>query len=115
MKNKTIRKVTGMLIALLLAVAQLCTAVPEVQAAAKTLNITDLSLSVGQSQKLKVSGVKQVKWSSSKKSVATVSKNGTVKAKKAGTATITATFSGKKLKCSVTVHKFSKSQIMVDC
>ncbi len=40
----------------------------------KTLNITDLSLSVGQSQKLKISGGGKVKWSSSKKSVVSVSK-----------------------------------------
>lgn len=50
----------------------------------KALNITDLSLSVGQSQKIKVLNVRKVKWSSSKKSVASVSKKGVVKAKKAG-------------------------------
>lgn len=111
-KSKTIRRFTALLLALLLAAGQFCTGRMDIQAASKTktLNITDLSLSVGQSQKLKVSGRKKVKWSTSKKSVATVNKEGTVKAKKAGTATITATVSGKKLKCSVVVHKFSSTK-----
>ena len=67
-----------------------------VQAAGKqkALNITDLSLSVGQSQKLKVLNGKKVRWSSSKKSVASVSKKGVVKAKKTGKTTITAKVSG---------------------
>ena len=45
-----------------------------------------------------------VKWKSSKTSVATV-ENGIVTAKKAGKATITATYKGKKYKCKVTVKK----------
>ena len=111
-KSKTIRRFTALLLALLLAAGQFCIGRMDIQAASKTktLNITDLSLSVGQSQKLKVSGGKKVKWSTSKKSVATVNKEGTVKAKKAGTATITATVSGKKLKCRVVVHKFSSGE-----
>lgn len=46
----------------------------------------------------------QVKWSSSKKSVVSVSSTGTIKAKKKGTATITATAEGKKYKYKVTVY-----------
>lgn len=74
---------------------------------APKLSATKLTLFVGDSKKLTVTNGKNVKWTSSQKSVATVSKNGTVKAKKAGTATITASVSGKKLKCVVTVKKAS--------
>ena len=77
------------------------------QAAAKVkLNTTKVTLSVGDTKQLKVSGTKKkVTWSSSKKSVATVSKKGKVTAKKAGTATITAKVGKKKLTCKVTVSK----------
>lgn len=48
---------------------------------------------------------KKVKWSSNKKSVAAVSKNGKVTAKKAGTATITAQVGKTKKSCKITVLK----------
>lgn len=116
-KNKRLRSLTGMMMALLLVVGHFFTGGADVFAASKqvALNITDISLSVGQSQKLKVSNEKKVKWSSSKKSVVSVSKNGTIKAKKVGTATITAKVSGKKLKCNVVVHKPSakKKDVLV--
>lgn len=63
-----------------------------------------LTLSVGESKTLKVKNTKKkVKWSSGKKSVASVSKKGRVKAKKKGTAVITAKVAKTKLKCRVTV------------
>ena len=63
----------------------------EAEAATIKLNRTSLSLHVGKSATLKVKGTTaKAKWTSSKKSVATVSKKGKVKAKKAGTTTITA-------------------------
>lgn len=46
---------------------------------------------------------KAVKWSSSKKKVASVTKNGKIKAKKKGKTTITAKLRGKKVSCRVTV------------
>lgn len=46
---------------------------------------------------------KEVTWTSSNKSVATVTKTGLVRAKDYGTATITATVDGKKYKCTVSV------------
>lgn len=46
----------------------------------------------------------KVKWTSNKKSVATVSSCGTVTAKGVGKATITATCGGKSVKCKVTVE-----------
>ena len=44
------------------------------------------------------------KWKSSKKSVATVSSSGKVKARRKGTARITATYHGKKYTCTVMVQ-----------
>ena len=71
------------------------------------LSKKSLKLRVGSSSKLKVSYAKDdsvKKWKSSKTRVATVSKKGTVKAKKVGTAKITVTLkSGKKATCTVRV------------
>lgn len=65
-----------------------------------------LKLNVKDTYTLKMTGTKKsVKWTSNKKSVATVSSKGKVTAKKAGTATITATVGGKKYTCKVTVAK----------
>ena len=65
------------------------------------------TLTVGQKITLRVKnrGKKKVKWSSSNKKVATVSSKGKVKAKRKGTAVITAKTGEKKLKCRVTVRK----------
>ena len=75
-----------------------------VYAAKPKLNKTSATITAGKTVQLKVKGTKaKVKWSSNKKSVATVTKNGKVKGIKEGTATITAKVAGKKLKCKVTV------------
>ena len=74
-----------------------------------TLNKKTLTLKKGKSATLKVSLPKNTAsykktFTSSNKSVATVSSSGKVTAKKAGTATITVkTFNGKTYKCKVTV------------
>lgn len=75
-----------------------------------TLNRSALSLEVGQTYKLSTTVLpasaadKSITWSSSKTDVASVSSNGTVNAKKAGTAVITATATnGKSASCTVTV------------
>lgn len=76
------------------------------QAAKKApkLNKKKLTLTVGDTAKLKVKNTKKkIKWSSSKKAVATVTKKGKIKAKKAGKTTITAKVGKKKLTCKVTV------------
>lgn len=77
------------------------------QAATVKLSKKSLTLEVGKTATLKISGSKKtVTWSSNKKSVATVSNKGkvtTVTAVAAGKATITATVSGKKYNCTVTV------------
>lgn len=117
LQHKSIRKITVVLLALFLITGQFLAGEVSVQAAGKqkSLNITDLSLSVGQSQKIKVLNGRKVKWNSSKRSVASVSKKGIVKAKKAGKTTITAKVSGKKLKCNVVVRKMSakKKDVLV--
>jgi len=83
-----------------------------------TLSKTKLDLNVGSSQKLTYTvknntGSISVTWSSSNKSVATVDKSGNVKGVKAGTATITATYTyeGVKYKktCAVTVKQNSST------
>lgn len=72
------------------------------------LNKKKVSLAVGGKVTLKLKNwKKRVTWSSSKKSVATVSGKGVVKAKKKGTAKITAKAGGKKYVCRVTVTKTS--------
>ena len=76
---------------------------PEVVEAKVKINKKVLSLEVGQSRNLKITGTsKKVKWSSSDKSVATVSKKGSVKAIAPGSATITAKVGKKKYTCEVT-------------
>ena len=73
---------------------------------AVTISAKKKTLYIGKSFTLKIRGTdKAVKWSSSNKSVATVSAKGKVTAKKAGTAVITAKVGGKKLVCKVTVKK----------
>lgn len=74
------------------------------------LNRSALSLEVGETGKLSATvrpdsaADKSITWSSSKTDVASVSSNGTVTAKKAGTAVITATTTnGKSASCTVTV------------
>lgn len=75
-----------------------------------TLNKYTLNLEVGKTRKLSATVLpasaadKSITWSSSKTDVASVSSNGTVTAKKAGTAVITATATnGKSASCTVTV------------
>lgn len=75
-----------------------------------TLNHSTLTLEAGKIRKLSATVLpasatdKTVAWSSSKPDVASVSSNGTVTAKKAGTAVITATATnGKSASCTVTV------------
>lgn len=98
---------------LFLAVCMLVTMTPQtgisVQAAEKIkISKKTLTLKAGESKTLKLKNVKKkdikkIKWSSSKKKVATVSKKGKVKAVGIGKAKITAKYKGKKYVCKVTV------------
>ncbi len=68
------------------------------------LNYKKVTLPVGKTVKLKVKRAKgKVKWKSNKKKIATVTKNGTVKAKKVGKAKITAKVAKKKYTCKITI------------
>ena len=71
-----------------------------------SLNKKTLTLSPGETFNLKLTGVSKskVKWKTSNKSVVTVSK-GKLKAKKVGSARITATYKKKKYVCKITVSK----------
>ena len=72
------------------------------------LKKSSLNLYTGSKYQLQVTGTKsKVKWTSSNKAVATVTSNGLVAAKKAGTATIIATIGSKKYTCKVLIKKGS--------
>lgn len=78
--------------------------------AAPRLNYKKITLVQGKKKQLKVRNLKKgqkVKWYSTKKSIATVSKKGVVKAKKKGTAYIVAKVGKKKYRCKVSVRKKS--------
>lgn len=75
----------------------------KVQAAVK-ISSTKKTMYKGYTYKLKVTGTdKEVKWSSSDKSKATVNSKGKVYVKKNGKVTITAKVGGKKYNCKVTI------------
>lgn len=83
------------------------------QADTPALNAKSLLMKKGQSFKLKLSNASGAAWKSSNKKVAAVTKAGKVKAKKAGTATITARYQGKSYKCAVTVSGGKKKALVV--
>lgn len=86
--------------------AGIVTPVTTAQAAAKVkLNVTKKTLNVGKTYTLKLKNASgKVTWKSNKKSVATVTSKGKVKAIAEGTATITATNKKKNYKCKITVE-----------
>jgi Leucine-rich repeat (LRR) protein len=88
--------------------------VPKVVAASTIkLNKESLSVMVGTTYQLKITGTtKNISWKSSDSSVTTVTKNGTVKGIKIGTATITATINKKEYKCKVTVKIYDDNIIV---
>jgi len=75
------------------------------------LNKTKVELKVGEKVKLRLSNAKNVKWSSNKKKVATVSKKGVVTAKKNRKAVISAKHKKKTYKCKVTVKDKMKNVV----
>ncbi len=117
MKTKATSRIFKQTFAWILAVMMVFSIFPATQVNAATkpkLSKTKITMTVGQSKKLKVKGIskkraKRIKWKSSKKKVVTVTKTGKIKARKAGKATITAKVGKKKLKCKVTVKKSKKS------
>lgn len=86
-----------------------------VEAAAKpALNKKAATLTAGKTFQLKMRNTrKKAKWTSSNKEVASVSKEGLVKAKKRGMATITAKIGKKKYRCIVKVEKIKVKAVKI--
>lgn len=108
-RKKLIKQSIASLLSLSLLSAGIFLPAPHASAAKIKLNKSKLNLVVGKTYKLKLSKKKgKIKWTSSKKKVASVNAKGVIKAKKVGKATITAVMKGKKYKCKVTVKKAKK-------
>ena len=115
-KTKATSRIFKQTFAWILALMMIFSVFPATQVNAATkpkLSKTKITMTVGQSKKLKVKGIskkraKRIKWKSSKKKVVTVTKTGKLKARKAGKATITAKVGKKKLKCKVVVKRKRK-------
>lgn len=98
------KKIVSLLLAMLLCLSLAAPA--STYAATVKINKTKLTLYEGNTYSLRVTGAtKSISWKSSDTSIATVASNGKVKAIKAGSATITATASSKKLTCKLTVKE----------
>lgn len=107
------KKAVGVLLTAVMVLSAV--SVPAGAKSAEKLNKTDVSLAVGESVSLKVTGTKQkATWSSSDKSVAAVTKSGKVTAKKTGKATVSAKLKKKTLKCKVTVIATPESGVVMD-
>jgi len=74
------------------------------EAAAIGLNKSNINVNVGETYQLKLVGTKsKVKWSSGKKSIATVSSDGLITAKKVGSIIVSANADGIEYNCTVNV------------
>lgn len=98
--RKYLKAAVSLMLAVLLA---LTFAVFPSQASALGLNATSITITKGYAATLKVTDGSKASWSSSDKTVATVSSTGKVVGKSVGTATITATVNGTSLTCNVKV------------
>lgn len=110
--KKTIR--SFLLFTLILTLVFLINSIPlnqfstQAQAAVTKINKTQLSLYEGHTSTLKITGTSSiVKWSSSDKTIASVTSAGKVTTKNSGTAIITGKVGKKKYQCRVTVLKVS--------
>ena len=78
---------------------------------------TKVDLQVGGKTRLRINGgTEKAKWKSSNPAVVTVSSNGTLRGKKTGKATVTATLNGYKLSCKVNVytHMLNRSSLTLE-
>ncbi len=109
MKKRMPMVMAGLILAGMLLITGVCDKMPGSVATAATsikLNKTKTTAFIGKKRYLSVSGTKKkVTWSSSNRSIATVTSKGVVNGKKAGSAVIKAKVAGKTLKCKVTVKK----------
>lgn len=109
---KQMKKILSLSLVLVLSLSLL--PVTSISAASKKvkLNKTKATIYVGKTVTLKLRNNKRkVKWSTSNKKVAIVTKKGKVTGKKAGKATITAKVGKKKYKCKITVRSKYKRKI----
>lgn len=120
MRKKLIRFTVFLMMTALFAVS-VASVIPQPVAAAtgsasaskkvRTVKTKKLKMKAGQVKTLKAQKLKgKIKWKSSKKKVASVTKRGVVTAKKAGSAKITATAGKKRYVFKVTVKKAAKKQ-----
>lgn len=101
---KICKKKIALGLSLVLVTASIAAPSTESQAAKMKLNRSSATITVGKKVTLKVRGTKKkVKWTTSKKAIASVSQKGVVTGKKAGKATITAKVGKKKFRCKVKV------------
>ena len=96
------KKLLTLMLTLLLCISLLEPCI--IYGATTKLNMSKLTLNVGEAYTLRLTGASgTVKWSSSNKNIATVSSKGKVVAKAEGKTTITATNKSKKYKCTITI------------
>lgn len=106
---KTCKKKIALGLSLVLVTASIAVPSTESQAAKMKLNRSSATIKVGKKVTLKVKGTKKkVKWTTSKKAIASVSSKGVVTGKKVGMATITAKVGKKKFRCKVRVKAKKK-------
>jgi len=97
------KKFLSLFIALIL-ITTLAVPSQAVSAATIKLNKTSITLNIGNSDLLKLTGTTKLpKWSSSNKKIVDINNKGVIKAIKEGTADITAVLNNKKYTCKVTV------------
>lgn len=108
--NIAAKKISGVLLMAVLGLLVVLAVAPGAAFADASISKAKESLCVGDTLQLSVSGTDQaVTWKSGNASVATVSSKGKVKAKKTGTAVVTATAGEETLTCKVTVKTIAKS------
>ena len=92
--------------------------VPVKAKAKPKLSVKSKTMYVGKTATIKLKNAGKVKWKTSKKSVVSISKKKKnkvwIKAKKAGNATLTATYGKKTYKCRITVKKKEEKQPAAD-
>ena len=104
MKKKALRILLPVLMLL-----SLFSAAPAARAATIKISDKKVTLLVGQTKTLKITGTKKtVSWKVGNEKIAKISKKGQIRAKRVGRTTITAKVAGKKLTCKLTVDKNPK-------
>lgn len=104
------------ILSLALALSLAAGSTPTLEAATPKFAVKKVVMVKGETKNLKVVGKKPTKWTSSKKSVATVNAKGKVTAKKKGTTIIKCKVAKKTLKCTVKVEQpvISKKSVEVE-